>query len=65
MQTLHKLVNSAALPKLTARISTQHTPTTTAGAIGVPVRGFTCDSTAEKGSLPSRAIENISREAAV
>ncbi|MCY1314053.1 hypothetical protein D9M70_646440 [compost metagenome] len=65
MHTLDRVAKIAELPTLTARTAMQTRPMRTDGAIGVPVRGLTFASTCEAGSRPSRAMENISREAAV
>ena len=65
MQTLHRVVNRAALPTLMASTPTARAPITIEGHMGVPRVGWTEDSSAEAGSLPSRAMENTSREPAV
>ena len=65
MQTLARVAKIAALPTLTSRMSMHSTPIRIEGRIGVPVRWLTWASCLENGSLPSRAIEYISREQAV
>ena len=65
MQTLDSVVKIAEFPTLTARIATQARPISTEGAMGVPVRELTFASAADAGRRPSRAMENIKREAAV
>src|SRR5436305_1601118 len=65
MHTLDSARKTAALCTLTYSSPTVRTPTTMAGRIGDPVRAFTFDRPAEKGSTRSRAIEKIIRVVAV
>src|SRR6266536_1008464 len=65
MQTLVRSRNTDESPTFTTSRPIASRPVTSAGTIGVPVRGFARPSTPENGSARSRDIENIIRIDAV
>lgn len=65
MQVVPMARNASGEAKLRSSRAAARMPTTTAGAVGMPVRGLTLASRPAKGSLPSRAIEKSMRQADV
>ena len=58
--------NASGEAKLRSSRAAARTPTTRAGALGMPVRGLTLrEAAGERGVWPSRAMENSIRQAAV
>ena len=65
MQVVPMARKASGEAKLSSSSAAARTPTTRAGALGMPVRGLTCARRPENGSSPSRAMENSIRQAAV